>query len=1020
MLLPNYYENLHVLHENTMPPRAYYIPASAKKGDLVEHRESSDRFMLLSGKWQFRYYSSLWDLEEEFYKTNGEGEAFDTVDVPGVWQMYGYDTHQYTNVRYPFPLDPPYVPRENPCGCYVKEFDYHKQAEAPRAYLNFEGVDSCYYVWLNEKFVGYSQVSHATGEFDATDFLEEGRNKLTVLVLKWCDGSYLEDQDRFRMSGIFRDVYLLMRPEKTIADFFVHTCLYEHAAELRIDLKYNREAIKTKITLLDGQENLVGQEVLTDFSNAKENAEYPYTVKLQVENPILWNPEQPYLYTLVFETEGEVIVEEVGFREIHVENKKVLFNGKAILFQGVNRHESDPDTGFAISMEQMKKDLFLMKQHNFNAIRTSHYPDMPIFYQLCDRYGFWVIDEADHEAHGANEQYLADISRWTKNKRWNEMIADNPEFTEATVDRARLCVHRDKNRPCVVIWSMGNESSYGCTFEAALKWTKEFDKDRLTHYESARYRNYDKEYDFSNLDLYSRMYPSIEEMEEYISRNSEKPMILCEYSHAMGNGPGDFEDYFELFQREDALCGGFVWEWCDHAIHHGRAEDGREIFYYGGDHGEKIHDGNFCMDGLVYPNRKPHTGLLEYRNVYRPVRVLSYDAKEQTLLIKNMLQFTNLKDAVRMRYELCCDGKITEAATITTPDLEAMDTVEIRLEVTPPAKGRVYLKLYYEAVENQFVQEGYLLGFDEIQVENEDGRNQLALAMMGQTCGSGSLEVTEDARHIYVAGENFKYTYHKHKCVFEQLEYEGRSYLTRPMEINIWRAPTDNDRNIKDEWKRAHYDRAFVRDYETTCVATEGEARIRAKFGVVSEYIQRILNVDVTWIISGTGAITAKMDVVKSKEFPELPRFGLRLFLQRAFDKVTYFGMGPYESYVDKHKASSHGVYVADVAELHEDYIRPQENGSHYDCDYVVVESEKSSIAAVGSANTFCFNASIYTQEELENKKHNYELVPEGSTVLCLDYAHNGIGSNSCGPELRPQYRLDVEEFSFEVTLLLK
>ena len=549
MLVPRYYENLSILHENTMPARAYYIPASKRMDDLVEHREHSDRIQFLNGIWKFKYFESIYDVTEAFYEEEFCTEDFADTKVPGIWQMDGYDNHQYTNIRYPFPFDPPFVPQDIPCGEYVYEFTYEKCKKAPKVFLNFEGVDSCFYVWLNGTYAGYSQVPHATSEFDVTEIIKEGKNKIAVLVLKWCDGSYLEDQDKFRMTGIFRDVYLLQRPEKAISDYRVSTKVKENKAEVSLDVKLT-EKTEVRVVLEDQEGNLVCEEEITEEG----------TLVLEVENPVLWNTEAPYLYTLVLETEMETIVEYVGFRTIEIIDKVIYFNGQNIKFRGVNRHDSDPVTGFVTSMEQILTDLTMMKQHNFNSIRSSHYPNAPYFYQLCDKYGFMVIDEADIEAHGPFLLYRKEDTDYNRFKRWNEKIADDPAWEKAILDRVKLMVERDKNRPSIVIWSMGNESAYGCNFEKALRWTKAFDPGRITQYESARYRNYDVTYNYEDLDIYSRMYPAFDEIYEFLEKDAGKPFLLVEYCHSMGNGPGDFEDYFQLIQKHDILCGGFVWE----------------------------------------------------------------------------------------------------------------------------------------------------------------------------------------------------------------------------------------------------------------------------------------------------------------------------------------------------------------------------------------------------------------------------------------------------------------------------
>lgn len=1007
MIVPRFYEDLNVMHDKTMPARAYYIPASVRMDDLVEHRESSDRFQMLSGEWKFQYYNSIYDVKESFYEKGFDVSGFDHVTVPGVWQMDGYDTHQYTNIRYPFPFDPPYVPQDIPCGAYVHNFEYNREKKASKAFLNFEGVDSCFYVWVNGAYAGYSQVSHATSEFDVTDLLNEGENTLAVLVLKWCDGSYLEDQDKFRMSGIFRDVYLLKRPEKTIRDYHITTDVEKDRVTVKLDM-YFSEPVETKVTIEDKYGAVV----------ARGEAAEDGVLELTVLNPVLWNAENPYLYQIILTMPDEVIVDRIGFRTIEIRDKVVYFNGEKIKFRGVNRHDSDPETGFVIDVRQIKKDLMLMKQHNFNAIRSSHYPNAPYFYQMCDEYGFMVIDEADIEAHGPFMLYRKEDTDQNRFRRWNEKIADDPAWEKAIVDRVRLMVQRDKNRPCIVMWSMGNESAYGCNFEKALAWTKNFDPDRITQYESARYRNYDITYDYDNLDLYSRMYPSLQEIEDYLKNDGSKPFLLVEYCHSMGNGPGDFEDYFQMIHKDDRMCGGFVWEWCDHAIAHGTAENGKTRYYYGGDHGEAIHDGNFCMDGLVYPDRTPHTGLLEYKNVYRPVRVVSYDWKNGQIVLHNYMDFDDLNNYVDIFYEMTQDGITVEkgklANVVAAPHSDAM--VELKLQV--PSTGKVYLKLIYRLKKQMpLLKPGHELGFDEIKLANEDDRNRQAVKWLEQEKEVGAIDVKENERQVVLQANDFTYVFDKRTGLFEDMQFAGRSYIDHPMELNIWRAPTDNDMYIKKEWKKAHYDAAYTRAYRIEVLQNKHGVFIMEHVAVVADTVQKILDVEMTWKINEDGKIEAVIEAVKDKEFPELPRFGIRMFLNKKMNEVTYFGMGPQESYRDKHQASCHGLFRSKVAQMHEDYIRPQENGSHYDCDYVEITSGQYGIAAV-SNDSFSFNVSVYTQEELERASHNYELEESDSTVFCMDYAMNGIGSNSCGPDVLDKYRFAEEAFRFQFELI--
>ena len=1007
MIVPRYYENLSVLHENTMPARAYYIPASKRMDNLVEHREESDRMQLLNGTWKFQYFNSIYDIQDSFFEKNYDTENFDEIQVPSVWQMAGYDTHQYTNIRYPFPFDPPYVPQDIPCGAYVHNFEYSRDEKASKAFLNFEGVDSCFYVWINGSYIGYSQVSHMTSEFDVTDVLQDGTNTVAVLVMKWCDGSYLEDQDKFRMSGIFRDVYILKRPKQAISDYHIKTRIEDMLAKVEIEMKFY-SPLNVKISIEDRNGAVVALG-----SIAEEG-----TAVLEIASPELWNTENPYLYKLILETENEVIVDHIALRKIEIKDQVIYLNGQKIKFRGVNRHDSDPVTGFTINPEQITTDLTLMKQHNFNAIRSSHYPNAPFFYEMCDKYGFMVIDEADIEAHGPFMIYRKEDTDYNRFKRWNEKIADDPVWEEAIVDRVKLMVERDKNRFCIVMWSMGNESAYGCNFEKALEWTKNFDPDRITQYESARYRNYDETYDYSNLDVYSRMYPALSEIQEYLDKDGSKPFLLVEYCHSMGNGPGDFEDYFQMIQDNDKMCGGFVWEWCDHAIAHGTAENGKTIYAYGGDHGEEIHDGNFCMDGLVYPDRTVHTGLLEYKNVYRPARVISYDKESGELVLHNYMDFDDLKDYVKISYELTQDGLVISKGILPEFSVAPHGEGKTNLKINVPENGKCYLKLIYHLKkELPLLDEDHILGFDEIEVSKEDTKCKLAEKWIPKTVVDSELQVNENDTQIHIKGREFAYTIDKRTALFTEMKFAGREYLNHPMELNIWRAPTDNDMYIKSEWKKAHYDKAYTRAYTTEVVQGKHGVKITSHASVVAETVQKILDVTITWKIEAAGKIDADIAVTKDDEFPDLPRFGVRMFLDKKLSAVRYFGMGPQESYCDKHQAASHGLYRANVGDLHEDYIRPQENGSHYDCEYVELNNSRYGIV-VSAENAFSFNASYYTQEELEKKTHNYELTESDSVVFCVDYALNGIGSNSCGPVVLDQYRFDDVLFRFQFTLI--
>ncbi len=1038
MVVEKFFENPKILHVNTMNNRAYFVPYSNVDEALSEDRTCSGRFHLLNGYWNFEYFNSIYDVTEKFYEPGYDFSKYSKIPVPGAWQNYGYDKHQYTNIKYPFPYDPPYVPTENPCGVYVRHFEIDSKFNNLRKYLNFEGVDSCFYLWINGNFVGYSQVSHATSEFDITDYVQEGTNTIAVLVLKWCDGSYFEDQDKFRMSGIFRDVYILFRPKEHIRDFFVKTVLKNEykQADITVELEFLNNQITVDYILFDVNEKNIIQKGKADRD----------CINFTINQPQLWNAETPNLYTLVLSSGEEAISTRLGIRDIKIEDRVVYLNGQKVKFKGVNRHDSNPVTGPAVTNEDMLLDLMIMKQHNINAIRTSHYPNSPVFLEFCDKYGFYVIDEADIETHGTTTIYVE-----TKDGGEYPLLAHNPLYEETILDRVQRCVTRDKNRPCVVIWSLGNESGYGRNFENALRWIKGYDNSRLTHYESAIYPPTGYACDYSNLDLYSRMYASCEDIISYFEHNNwDKPFIQCEFVHAMGNGPGDIEEYYDLIEKYDGFCGGFVWEWCDHAIFMGKNEKGREKFYYGGDFGEYPNDGNFCIDGLVYPDRRPYTGLLEYKNVIRPVRIIKANFKDGKITIKNMLDFYNLKDYLYITYQVTKDGRVIYEGVIEDSSILNVKPHKekvIYLNIDNINEGNCYIKFnYIQKNDMEFTKNGHVLGFDQIEVSVEKRYDTCSKIdsiiekdMTVQVClnreGTGleenqgvfdnniqddleqnTLCVKENDRNVFVVGQNFKYTYNKNTGVFDQIVFNNEIILSKPINYNIWRAPTDNDKIMCEKWKACGYDRTISRVYSTSVSQLGSSIRIVSDLSITAVHIQRILNISAQWLIGDTGTVAFNLQVEKNMEMPFLPRFGLRFFLPKEINNVEYFGYGPYESYADKHRASYLGEFKARVKEMHEDYIRPQENGSHWNCHYVKLLSDDGVGLAATNNETFSFNASHYTQEELEAKKHNFELEESGYTVLCLDYTQSGIGSNSCGPELAKKYRFDAQRFEFNMT----
>ena len=979
-----YHENPESLHVNTLDKHCYLVPFG-KEQNPFDDRETSERFCLLNGQWDFKYYDSIIDMEDNFVDTPFE----EKITVPSNWQLHGYDKPQYTNVCYPIPFDPPYVPDDIPVGVYRRSYEY--AADGMERILVFEGVDSCVYLYINGQFAGYSQVSHSPSEFDITPLLHDGENTITAAVLKWCDGTYLEDQDKFRLSGIFRDVYVLSRSKKRLDNYIIKTNLSEDFSSA--ELTFTAFGCDVKAQLSDSLGNLIADFTAADGS----------TASVHLDAPVLWSAEKPYLYDLVLSAEDEKIGEKVGFRKASIENGVVKINGKAVKFKGVNRHDSYPDTGYCASVSQLINDITLMKRHNVNAVRTSHYPNSPLFYQLCDEYGLYVIDEADMEAHGCVEVY--NDFKWSAENGYGgiALLARDERFQKAITDRSESLVKRDINRPCVIFWSLGNESGYGTNMLAAGELVKSLDNTRLLHYESTHHLD-----DTSNaiLDVVSEMYTSTGDMQKFLEKENEnRPFILCEYCHAMGNGPGDLEDYHNTFYSNPRFCGGFIWEWSDHVCILGYTEDGKPKYGYGGDFGEKHNDGNFCMEALTYPDRSPHTGLLEMKQVYRPVRVTKKD-DNGNFLFHSMLEFENAGDLLDCRYEITYDGGVLSEGALSF-SVEPMGNTEISVPKAAEVKDReAYIRFLFTAKEDTaYCRKGYEICFDQIKLCSVSDQKPAVY--------NGAPATFEDLPlSVNVVANGVSYRFNKRISAFDSISAGEKEILDRPMSFNFFRAPVDND-VMKDDWYKAHLNDFTVKNYGVSTEKTSDGVKISLRQSFGWSIHQPIAYMDTVYTVSDDGSLRIKCEAEFSNKVTFLPRFGIRLFVPKSFNSVEYFGYGPYESYIDKHQANYVGNFSALIEDMYEDYIRPQENSSHYGCKHMTVTDGETRIKFTASED-FSFNASEYTQEELAAKRHNFELQKCESNIICIDSKMAGVGSNACGPELAPAYRLPLPSISAE------
>lgn len=972
--IPIYFNDPKMLHIGTLKPRAYFIPYSTY--EFNKNRELSDRFILLSGEWNFKYFKSYYDINEldlSFNQTH-----FSKISVPSNIQLHGYDLPNYTNLNYPFPCNPPFTPNENPAAVYNRTFRLTKKQNTVY-HLNFEGVDSCFYLYINGIYIGYSQVSHMTSEFDITDFVRNGQNEITVIVLKWCDGSYLEAQDKWRLTGIFRDVYILSRPEKHINDIFITPQLSSDYAIGKLNVEVDKTDCEVTAVLKQNG-TTIAQKSGDDLS-------------FIVRNPLLWSAENPNLYEVVLYCNGEVIPIQTAFRNIYVKNSTLFINGTNVKFKGVNRHDSDHICGAAVNYQHMKRDILLMKQHNINAIRTSHYPNSPLFYELCNKYGMYVINEADLECHGMGG--AGDI----------DGLSQNPLYEEAYLDRVSLMIERDKNQPCILIWSMGNESGNGQNIKKMIAYTYQKDPSRLVHYEGDHSNNED---DVNKVSIHSRMYSPPEWIyENFVKQKTDsRPFMLCEHSHAMGNGPGDIKEYWDLFYNNDNLAGGFVWEWCDHTILTIN-KSGKPYEAYGGDFGDTPNDGNFCVDGLVYPDRKPHTGLLEYKNIICPI---SAEFSENKLKITNLYDFTTL-DNIGVFWRIEKDGKQILDGDIQLSNIKPKCSSTYSLPILKYSEpGVYYLIAEYKLLKpTQWADAGHILGFKQFSIARIRSNVEPEKFAAPSIC-------SENGRLI-INSIYFNYIYNTITGKFESLKYNQKELFLTPPDYCIWRAPCDNDMNIKKEWEDNKFDSAF-----TTCISTSYKEEsncvsITSDYFLGSHTIKPIGKLNVTWKISSVGEITITTHATMSDSFKYLPRFGLVFKLNLSMQDVSYFGYGPHESYIDKHHSTYKSLFKATADSMHEDYIMPQENSSHYSTEWLTMTNSDGYGIKVYSPHAFSFNVSKFSAHQLTHAKHNYELQHEDHLTLHVDYKMSGVGSASCGPELAKKYQLCEKDFAFTITI---
>ena len=992
--IQDYHKTLEHLHVGCEKPHAYFIPHGDAEGALCAPRDESVYFRTLCGEWNFRFFPSVNEVKDVLAVTFAEQ---DKLTVPMNWQYAlgrGFDVPQYTNVRYPIPFDPPHVPDDNPCGVYSRFFTLtEEELSGKDMLLNFEGVDSCFYLFVNGTFAGYSQVSHMTSEFNVTKLLRAGRNEVRVAVLKWCDGTYLEDQDMYRASGIFREVFLLARDTERVTDIFVKTNINDDftSAELSVELTSNAK-VECAYSLLDGKESVLSGTLAVDGTEV-------FTLGT-ISSPKLWSDESPYLYKLLLTVGTEVVCIPVGVRKIEVKGAVVYINGQKVKARGVNRHDSHAVLGHATPMEHMRRDLLIIKAHNGNMVRTSHYPNDPRFTELCDELGIYVCDEADLETHGA-----APAGKW-------DTFTASEEWSEAYLDRAVRMLERDKNHPSIIMWSVGNESCHGINHKLMAEYYATRDGSRLVHAEDeTRYAAWvemgkkeaeglDPKYLRSYVSVDSRMYPSIDEINKlYMEKRTGLPLFLCEYCHAMGNGPGDLRHYWELIRNNDHFFGGCVWELIDHSVATGDYPIGDPHYTYGGDFGEFPHDGNFCVDGLVYPDRRPHTGFLELKEAQAP---LAITYKDGAITVESYRYFTSLED-LSLVYVFEANGKPVASGRIGELKIAPRRKKKYTVSV-PEAEGFLTLNVY---VRQNTATEWAAIG---------DGvcTRQFVISdalTMGYAAPRGAEACECDNSYTVTFGETVA-TVSKTSGLITSIVNHGKEMLEAPVTPTIWRAPTDNDMYVKRSWLGSFYDKLFVKCYGTSMENDGERVKINAHISLGSAVFKPVVDMKVTYTFALGTAISVSCDATVRDNVPTLPRFGWKFTLPEQFEDVSYFGYGPYEAYEDKNLASRISLFRTTATKNFEHYVRPQENSAHYGCKLATVTTAAGH-GLLFAANKFSLSVSHFSPEYLTGVAHDYELEPERNTTVIIDYRNAGVGSNSCGPELLPQYRVSEKSICF-------
>ncbi len=995
MKIPAYHKDLKTLHINCLEPRAYFIPYDNLTDALSGDRNKSRYLTNLCGNWNFKYFNTYEDVTDDLFREDYPASETDCVKVPGNFQLYKigeYDKPLYSNLMYPFPTDPPFVPEDNPCGVYFKDFTVTEEMLERKNIITFEGVASCFYLYINGEFVGYSQVSHCTSEFDISKFLKAGKNRITVLNVKWCDGSYLEDQDFFRLSGIFREVYILSRNKTHIEDIEIRQNIKDDLSSADITVNCT---LSGKADILYGLADPHG-----DVAVQGESKEKSFTVTLN--DPLLWNDETPYIYTLFVTVNDEIIPLQLALRTIEIKDKKLFINKKPVKLCGINRHDSSAENGYAVTLDEMKRDLLLMKKVNVNAIRTSHYPNDPRFYDLAEALGFYFIDEADIETHGMGYNTEADWD-WT---RWS-LLSTVDEWEEAYVDRAKRLYERDKNHGSVIMWSLGNESGCGKNHRAMRKYIKSRDENALVHYENAHleFKAVPEGECFKDIsDVESRMYAGTNYIEKYLNdKNYDKPFYMCEYVCSMSTG--DVYDYWKLVEKYDEFCGGCIWEWCDHAVNI-PDENGKARYYYGGDFKDFPNNTICCIDGLVFPDRTPRPGYYDMKKVYEPFRG---SLKDGTLTVKNVRYFTTLND-LYFTWKIETNGKTVLTGKEENLDIFPQTEKDFKLFKKDDYKSdeNTFLTVSFKQKYNKpWAETDYEVGF--LQFELSENKNEVKETV------TEKLTVTDGDRFVNIICSKNEFVFDKPYGRISSIKRDGTEFLDGKPDFDMFHAPTYNGTS-KDKWFDSHLHHATQKTYNTHVTENKDSVVIKCDIAVGGPSNPPIAKGVLTYTFLCDGSFTVETEGTIRENSPRLPRFGFKYILKEEFEDIRYFGLGlSGDTYPDRFNAARYGFYNTTVTDNFIHYIRPQENGSHYKTRSLVIGKKDGAALKITpfGIDDFSFNASHISSLQLHEVKHDFELTNEHKTYLNLDWRVNAISEDSERATEENKRLLDDKAFKF-------